>query len=72
MFSHGVGNTMSWFSTIFKDLASQGHVVFSVEHSDRTALYQFNEEDHKYFKNIDLRDYNQIITKLGIRVKEIE
>jgi len=49
---------MSWFSTIFKDLASQGHVVFSVEHSDRTALYQFNEEDHKYFKNIDLRDYN--------------
>lgn len=65
---------MTWFSTIFKDLASQGHIVFSVEHSDRTALHSFNEEgqEHKYFKNVDMRDHNQIITKLGIRVKEIE
>jgi hypothetical protein len=42
IFSHGIGNTMSWFSTIFKDLASQGHIVFSVEHSDRTALHSVN------------------------------
>ena len=63
---------MSWFSTIFKDLASQGHIVFSIEHSDRSALHSVNQEEHKYFKNVDMRDRNQIITKLGVRVKEIE
>jgi len=56
---------MSFFSTILKDLASQGHIVFSLEHNDRTALHCYNTEDdigskseHKYFKNVDMRDAN--------------
>jgi hypothetical protein len=32
--THGIGGTMSYFSTICKDLVSQGHVVFSLEHND--------------------------------------
>jgi Platelet-activating factor acetylhydrolase, isoform II len=58
IFTHGVGNTMSFFSTILKDIASQGHIVFSLEHNDRTALYHFNEQESKdmYFKQIDMRD----------------
>lgn len=36
IFSPGVGNTLSWFSTICKDLASQGHIVYSFEHMDAT------------------------------------
>jgi len=63
---------MSTFSTILKDLATQGHVVFSLEHNDRTALHiNINEED-KYFKQVDMRDHNTIIAKLGQRVKEID
>lgn len=30
--THGIGNTMSFFSTICKALASQGHILFSLEH----------------------------------------
>jgi dienelactone hydrolase len=30
---------MTSFSTILKDLASQGYVIFSLEHNDRTALH---------------------------------
>ena len=44
IFSHGIGNTMSFFSTIFKDLASQGHIVFSLEHNDRTALHHYADD----------------------------
>jgi predicted dienelactone hydrolase len=73
IFSHGVGNTMSWFSTILKDLASQGFIVYSLEHNDRTALHHYSEEEkeHKYFKQLDIRDVNEIVKKLGIRVKEV-
>ncbi len=43
IFSHGVGNTMSWFSTICKDIASQGHIVFSIEHNDGSALHNYDD-----------------------------
>lgn len=73
IFSHGIGNTLSWFSTICKDLASQGHIVFCIEHNDRTALHTYDEAgNHKYFKNLDMRDVNGAVTKLGTRVKEID
>jgi predicted dienelactone hydrolase len=65
IFTHGIGNTMSTFSTILKDLATQGHVVFSLEHNDRTALHINQNEEDKYFKQVDMRDYNTIIAKLG-------
>lgn len=72
IFSHGVGNTMSWFSTICKDLASQGHIVFSIEHNDDTALHFYSENGKdKYYKLFDMRDQNKIVTKLGTRVKEV-
>ena len=68
IFSHGVGNTMSWFSTICKDFASQGFIVFSIEHNDGTALHRYSEEkSHKYYKAFDMRNHNEIVTRLGIR-----
>lgn len=74
IFSHGIGNSMTFFSTIIKDMASQGHVVFSLEHNDRTALHHYSEENgkHKYFKNVDMRDQNTLLKKLGQRVKELD
>ena len=73
VFSHGVGNTMTWFSTICKDLSSQGHIVFCVEHNDRTALHTYDEKgNHKYFKNVDMRNVNEMVKKLGVRMKEID
>ena len=72
VFSHGVGNTMSWFSTICKDLASQGFIVYSIEHNDGTALHHYNDlKSHKYYKSFDMRDQNMIVTRLGIRLREI-
>lgn len=74
IFSHGIGNTMASFSTIVKDIASQGHIVFCLEHCDRTALHHYEEDsqEHRYFKNVDMRDSNQLKTNLGIRIKEID
>ncbi len=48
--------------------------MFSLEHNDRTALHHYESEDksHKYFKQIDMRDHNTIVKKLGVRVQEIE
>jgi Platelet-activating factor acetylhydrolase, isoform II len=70
--THGVGNTMSWFSTICKDFASQGHIVFSVEHNDKTALHFYSDKNEsKYFQQIDMRNMNKFIQKLGIRSREI-
>lgn len=73
VFSHGVGCTVSWFSTICKDLASQGFIVFCIEHKDSTALYYKDEYEHdKYYKNLDMSNLNSIIKKLGIRIKELD
>jgi len=72
IFSPGVGNTMTWFSSICKDLASQGHIVYSFEHMDATSLHYYDEtKAHKYYKSFDMRDQNKIVMKLGIRTKEI-
>jgi cephalosporin-C deacetylase-like acetyl esterase len=46
--------------------------VFCIEHNDRSALHIIEDDTDKYFKQIDLRDHNTIITKLGIRTKEID
>lgn len=43
IFSHGVGNTMSTFSTLCKDLASQGFVVYNIEHNDGTSLHHYTD-----------------------------
>ena len=75
VFSHGSGNSASSFSTIVKDLASQGHIVYCIEHNDRTALHTFdadNDGKRKYFKNVDMRDVNTMVAKLGIRLKELD
>lgn len=64
---------MTWFSTICKDFASQGHIVFSIEHNDETALHYYTDQnDSKYFKQIDMRNINKFIQKLGIRTKELD
>lgn len=53
LFSHGVGQTCTFFSTIFKDLATQGFVVASIEHKDHTSLHFLNPAGKsKYYKNI--------------------
>ena len=71
--THGVGNTMSWFSTICKDFASQGHIVFSMEHNDETALHFYNDNnENKYYKQVDMRNINKFIQKLGIRTRELD
>jgi len=63
---------MSWFSTICKDLASQGHIVYCLEHNDGTALHSYDEKKtSKYYKSFDMRDQNKIVIKLGTRVKEV-
>jgi hypothetical protein len=63
---------MSWFSTISKDLASQGHIVFCIEHNDATALHYYDDKKaHKYYKSFDMRDQNKIVMKLGQRTKEL-
>lgn len=68
VFSHGVGQTNSWFSSIFKDLASQGHIVYSIEHRDATALHYLDAAGkHKYYENMDLSDLNGILQRLGMR-----
>lgn len=58
---------MSFFSTIIKDMVTQGHIVFSLEHNDRTALHHYSQEDgkHKYYKSVDMRDQNQFKKKIG-------
>lgn len=64
---------MSWFSTICKDIASQGHIVYSIEHNDKTALHHYNDKnEHVYYKNVDMRNMNKLVIKLGIRFKEID
>lgn len=63
---------MSWFSTLCKDIASQGHIVFSLEHNDGSALHTYDDnKQHKYYKSFDMRDQNKIVMNLGTRVKEI-
>eukprot|EP00347_Sterkiella_histriomuscorum_P003348 403364636 len=72
VFSHGVGNTMTWFSTMCKDFASQGFVVYAIEHNDGSALHHYNDQkQHKYYKQFDMRDQNKIVQKIGIRQKEL-
>lgn len=39
VFSHGMGQMSTFFSTIFKDLALQGFIIYSLEHKDFTALH---------------------------------
>jgi platelet-activating factor acetylhydrolase len=73
IFSHGMGCTTTFFSAICKDMASHGHIVYAIEHKDQSALHYFNDKgDHKYLKNMDMRDVNAIVTRLGIRVKEVD
>jgi hypothetical protein len=43
-----------------------------MEHNDGTALHYYDDKkSHHYYKNFDMRDQNKIVTKLGIRVKEV-
>ena len=66
IFSHGVGGTTTYFSSICKDMASHGHIVYAVEHRDRTALHSFSSEGaDKYLKNIDMRDVAGITLRLA-------
>ena len=68
VFSHSLAQTNTFFSTIFKDLASQGFVVFSIEHGDQTAL-QFRSPAGrtKVFKNLKMSELNQMAIQMNVR-----
>jgi predicted dienelactone hydrolase len=38
IFSHGIGGSRTLFSSLCKDLASQGHIVYALEHKDGSAF----------------------------------
>jgi hypothetical protein len=47
--------------------------VYCIEHNDTTALHYFNTAgQHKYFKQVDMRDLNSMIIRLGMRHREID
>ena len=46
IFSHGIGGSVTFFSSICKDLASQGHLVFALEHQDGSALVHPITDEH--------------------------
>ena len=46
----------------------QGFVVYSIEHKDYTALhFRKPAGKSKYFKNVDLRNTNEMTLKLQLR-----
>ena len=72
VFSHGVGQTANFFSTMFKCLASQGFVVCSIEHRDYSSLhFQAEQGSLRLFKDTEMRDYEAIDLKLALRQKEL-
>jgi len=66
LFSHGVGQTPNFFSTILKDLARQGYVVFSLEHRDFSALH-FRASSLKLFRDVEMRDFESNDLRLSMR-----
>jgi len=48
--SHGEGQNATWFSSICKELASQGSlIVISMEHRDGSAMFYKNEEGKQVY-----------------------
>ena len=55
IFSHGLAQNATFFTTIFKDLVHQGFIVYSIEHMDSTCLHFKNPAGKsKYFKNVNI------------------
>lgn len=73
IFSHSLAQTNTFFSTICKDLASKGFVVFAIEHGDQTAL-QFRSPagKTKIFKNLKMSELNQMTIQMQIRYQELQ
>mmetsp|Transcript_22913 Transcript_22913/g.35240 ORF Transcript_22913/g.35240 Transcript_22913/m.35240 type:complete len:120 (+) Transcript_22913:568-927(+) len=73
VFSHSVGQNASMFSTICKDLATQGCVVYALEHRDYSALhFRGSTGKLKVFKDFEMRDFNTINLKQQIRAREFK
>jgi (2Fe-2S) ferredoxin len=44
-----------------------------MEHNDETALHYYTDKnENKYYKQVDMRNINKFIQKLGIRTKELD
>ena len=35
-------------------------------------MHFYQEDQHKYFKNMDIKDLNEIVAKLGVRIKDLD
>ncbi|XP_026471874.1 platelet-activating factor acetylhydrolase-like [Ctenocephalides felis] len=47
VFSHGLGGSRFFYSTVCNDMASRGYIVAAVEHRDRSACATYHYEDPK-------------------------
>jgi len=74
VFSHGYGASRTLHSSICRDLASQGYIVFTLDHKDGTCCYTEDKSGKGYlFTNKqDVYDFELRKKQIETRVKEVE
>lgn len=72
IYSHGLTSCRTFQSGSCRDLASQGYIVFAIDHHDGTCNYsRLKNGDDKYWTSlINPDDWNHWISRLEVRLVE--
>ena len=74
IFSHGIRGHRNTSSGLLRELASQGFVVYSLDHNDGTAASTFDEKTNEtnYYAKEDMTDMNLWKERIEVRYEEIK
>lgn len=74
IFSHGIRGHRNIASGLLREMASQGFVVYSLDHNDGTAASTFDEKTNEtnFYAQEDMTDMNLWKERIEVRCEEIK